>query len=155
MAHEMLTFITWKTWGSLPGIDHSIAARLIELLPALAMAEHSGLLEIAVLPTHVHVVAELTRRSDIPQLVQRLKGASARFANRDGWSDKRLRWDRGYDARSMSRGAMKRVRAYLDDQPKHHELPMLARWSGPPRVEQAIAVAVGGEPALGGASAPI
>ncbi len=140
---------------NLRSIDEAVASRLVQLLPSLAIVEHAGLLEIAVLPNHIHVVAELTRATDIPRLAQRLKGTSARFANRDRWSEKRLRWDRGYDSRSMSRGAMRRVRAYLDGQAAHHGLTLLARWSGPPRIDQAIAVATGSEPPVGGASAPL
>ncbi len=149
MAHELLFFITWKTFCSLPRIDQPIAHRLTELLPSLAIAEHGALLEIAVLPTHVHAVAEMSRFADLPRFVQRLKGASARFANRDGWSETRLRWDRGYDARSMSRGAMQRVRLYLDSQAEHHGLTLLARWSGPPRGDQARAVATRMPSAIG------
>jgi REP element-mobilizing transposase RayT len=130
MARDYLVFITWKTWASARSIDAELAGKLADALPRLAKLEHASLIEIAVMPNHVHVVAELRAIADVPRLAQRLKGATARFANRDGWTKTILRWDRDYDARTIGRGNLPIVRAYLDRQEAHHEMPLLARWSG-------------------------
>lgn len=131
MPHDYLVFITWKTWGSAPSLDDDMTAHLETALHRLAAAENATILELAVLPSHVHVVVEVSALNDLPRLVQRLKGASARFANRDGWSSRgrTLRWDPGYDARTIARMALPDIRRYLDRQAEKHHMPMLARWS--------------------------
>jgi REP element-mobilizing transposase RayT len=80
----------------------------------------------------VHVVVELGRGADISRLVQRLKGVTSRFSKVDNWSATELRWQRGYDSRTVSRSALGPIRAYLDRQEKHNRMPLLARWSGAP-----------------------
>ncbi|OGU00679.1 MAG: hypothetical protein A2085_02820 [Gemmatimonadetes bacterium GWC2_71_10] len=146
MAHDYLLFITWKTWAGVMSIDQALAGKLAKALPSLAMAESAAILELAIMPDHVHAVVELTTRTDVPRLVQRMKGASARFANRDGWTRTHLRWERGYDARTVARDGLGRVRAYLDSQSEHHGRPLLARWTGPSRAEQAANVLETGRP---------
>jgi REP element-mobilizing transposase RayT len=72
---------------------------------------------------HVHLIVELPPRPDIPRLVQGLKGASARIANRDGLMPRaKLRWATGYDLRSLGvqdlRGAIKYVRSQDERHPE-------------------------------------
>ncbi len=131
MAHELLVFLTWKTFASARSIDGEIAGRLGEALHRLAAVEQASILELAVLPSHVHAVVEVSALSSLPRLVQRLKGASARFANRDRWSSRGriLRWDPGYDARTVAPLALPQLRRYFDGQADHHRMPLLHRWS--------------------------
>lgn len=131
MAHDLLVFVTWKTWASAVSLDEEIAAHLREALPRLAGLEGASLIELAIVGTHVHAVVEVTALTDIPRLVQRMKGASARFANRDGWSStgRLLRWERGYDARTVARSGLPQLRHYLDGQAEKHGRPLLVRWS--------------------------
>jgi putative transposase len=118
-------------------LDAAIAAKLVETLPPLARLEQAALLEMAVMPDHVHVLVELSPASVVSRLVQRFKGATARFANRDGWSTRLLCWEKGYDSRSIGRQAIPAVKSYLDTQAQKHHMPLMARWSGPGRADRA------------------
>ncbi len=131
MPHDYLVFMTWKTFASAHSLDDEMAGNLAGALHRLATAEDATILELAILPSHVHVVVEVSALNDLPRLAQRLKGASARFANRDGWSSRgrTLRWDPGDDSRSVARLALPDIRRYLDRQGDKHHLPLLARWS--------------------------
>jgi REP element-mobilizing transposase RayT len=158
MAHDYILLVTWKTWAAAPSIDAALAAQLARALPSLAIAEGAAVLELAILANHVHAVVEITSQTDVPRLVQRMKGASARFANRDGWTRTHLRWERGYDSRTVARGDLDRLRVYLDGQARHHGRPLLARWSGAGRAAQAVNVLRTGKPLPAdarGASAPL
>jgi putative transposase len=130
MPHDYLLFITWRTWAGRHAVDEVIAHRLVDVLPGLATAEDADVVELAILPNHVHVLVEVTTATQVPRLVQRLKGATARFANRDHWSRSHLRWAQGYDVRTVGRGGLSQVTRYLDQQGERHGLPLLARWSG-------------------------
>ena len=67
--------------------------------------------------TSVHLLLELPPVYDAPRLVQGLKGASARLANRDGHASRGgLRWEKGYDFRSVGIRQLAGVTAYVRDQ---------------------------------------
>ena len=70
---------------------------------------------------HVHMIVELPPAYDLPKLLQGLKGASARIANRDGHADRRpLQWTPGYDARSVSVGQLAAAIHYVGSQASRH-----------------------------------
>jgi len=129
MAHSVLLFLTWKTRDSQPLIDEHVADQLLRLLPGLALTENTRLIEVAIVPTHVHAVVVPALRLDIPAIVQRLKGASARLVNRGRESGRPLRWDRGYDVRSIGRRSLPMVRSYFDIQAQKHGFPWVVRYS--------------------------
>jgi REP element-mobilizing transposase RayT len=77
--------------------------------------------DLGIVRNHVHLVVELPPRVDIPRLVQGLKGASARIANRDGLMPRaRLQWANGYDLRSLSVRDLKRAIRYVRRQSDRH-----------------------------------
>ncbi len=79
------------------------------------------LLELGIVSNHVHAILQLPPVIDIPRLVQGLKGASARIANRDGLMPRaRLRWADGYDLRSVSVRQLEDARRYVRTQAEHH-----------------------------------
>jgi REP element-mobilizing transposase RayT len=129
VAHDILLFATWKTWLAAPLIDVRVARQLQAILPLQAAKRGVRIVEAAMVPTHVHVVIEAGTTLDVPMVMQSLKGASARLINRDRDTRRLLRWERGYDVRSVGRASLPRVRVYLDRQGEHHGLPLVARWS--------------------------
>ncbi len=105
-------------------IDPAVAAFLRRFVPAQAERYGARVMEMGVLRDHVHVLLNLSAGSPVPQLVQGLKGAGARIANRDGIAppDRPLRWGKGYDLRSVSPGAVAKVINYISRQAEHHPL---------------------------------
>jgi REP element-mobilizing transposase RayT len=78
-------------------------------------------LAIGVVKDHVHLLLRLAPVLDVPRLVQGLKGASARVANRDCViKDVTLRWAAGYDLRSVSPCNLVRAERYVKAQAKRH-----------------------------------
>ena len=78
-------------------------------------------MELAIVRNHVHLLLELPPKFDVPTLVQGLKGASARIANRDGYMPRaRLQWASGYDARSVGVRDVRRAVDYLRAQGARH-----------------------------------
>lgn len=58
---------------------------------------------------------------NIPRLVQGLKGASARLANREGLMPRApLRWAAGYDLRSVGIRQLRTVMEYVGKQAERH-----------------------------------
>ena len=82
MPVRIFAHLSWTTFGRLPLIDDRIAAFLRRFLLAEALRHGARVLEIGIVRDHVHIVLQLPAAFDVPRLVQGLKGASARLANR-------------------------------------------------------------------------
>jgi REP element-mobilizing transposase RayT len=91
------------------------------MLPVIAERYGTRVVEAGIVSNHVHLIVELPLRPDIPRLLQALKGATARIANRDGLMPRaRLHWADGYDLRSVGVRDLKRAIRYVREQEKHH-----------------------------------
>jgi len=84
MPFRFYAHLSWTTWARLPLIDEQVAHFLGPFLLAEAKRHGARVVEIGVVSDHVHLLLELPPVYDAPRLVQGLKGASARLANRDG-----------------------------------------------------------------------
>jgi len=121
MPITIYALLTWTTRERAPLIDAAGASFLRTFLPKAAELHAAQVLTVSVVRDHVHLLLLLDGLPDIPKLVQRLKGASARIANRDGvLGTARLRWANGYDLRSVSPRAVPAAQAYLARQALHH-----------------------------------
>jgi len=126
MMHVRLyAHVSWVTYARLPRIDGRIAAFLERFLCAECQRHGAEPLALGIVRDHVHMVIKLPPRFDVPRLVQGLKGASARVANRDGIAERApLRWETGYDMRSVGLRQLPAAIAYVRSQAKRH--PTLA-----------------------------
>jgi len=121
MPVRLYGLLTWTTLRRLPLIHARVAAFLQRVLPEIAHRHAARVVELGVVRNHVHLIVELSPRPDIPRLVQGLKGASARIANRDGYMPRaRLQWASGYDFRSIGIQDLARAIAYVRGQNRHH-----------------------------------
>jgi len=128
MPVRIYAHLSWTTWARLPLIDEAVAEFLLRFLLAEAKRHGARVVEIGVVRDHIHLLLELPPAYDVPRLVQGLKGASARLANRDGVSrNKSLRWEAGYDLRSVGIRQLPQVAAYVRDQELKHGSPRPTR----------------------------
>jgi len=130
MPVRLYALLTWTTLGRLPLINEGAARFLRRMLPAIAHRHGTRVLELGIVRDHVHLVVELPPRPDVPRLVQGLKGASARIANRDGLMPRaKLRWANGYDLRSVGVRDLRPTIRYVRSQNSRH--PELALGDSP------------------------
>jgi len=102
-------------------MHEKVAEFLRRVLPEIARRHDARIVEIGIVRNHVHLIVELSPRPDLPRLVQGLKGASARIANRDGYMPRaRLQWAAGYDFRSLGVRDLQRAITYVRDQDRRH-----------------------------------
>ena len=128
MPFRFYAHLSWATWARLPLITEKVAHFLGPFLLAEGKRHGARVIEIGIVRDHVHLLLELPAVYDAPRLVQGLKGASARLANRDGHAaHESLRWERGYDFRTVGVRQLPSVTAYVRDQELKHG-PL-----GPPR----------------------
>jgi REP element-mobilizing transposase RayT len=97
MPVTIYALLTWTTRDRAELIDADGAAFLRQFLPKAARQYRAQVLAMGIVRDHVHLLLFLDALVDVPTLVQRLKGASARIANRDRvMGVVRLRWAKGY-----------------------------------------------------------
>ncbi len=130
MPVRLYALLTWTTLRRLPLIHQEAAAFLRRMLPAIARRHGTRVVELGIVRNHVHLVIELPPCPDVPRLVQGLKGASARIANRDGlMPSSKLRWANGYDLRSLGVRDLRSAIKYVRSQNSRH--PELALGDSP------------------------
>jgi REP element-mobilizing transposase RayT len=123
MPSTIYAHLTWTTFRREALIDEAGARFLRRFLPAVARRYGTDVDAMGIVNDHIHLLLVLPPVIDIPRLVQGLKGASARIANRDGIvTGEKLRWASGYDLRSVSPQAAARVRRYVEAQGSRHPL---------------------------------
>jgi len=121
MPVRLYAHLTWTTLRRLPLLNPDVARFLDRFLRQEAARHGARVLELGIVSNHVHAIAQLPPVIDIPRLVQGLKGASARIANRDGLMPRaRLRWADGYDLRSVGVRQLAAALRYVRTQAEHH-----------------------------------
>jgi REP element-mobilizing transposase RayT len=102
-------------------IDTAVGDFLSKFLLAECVRHGTRPIALGMSRDHVHMLLQLPAEFDVPRLVQGLKGASARVANRDGIArHESLRWAAGYDLRSVGRRELPVVERYVSDQAVRH-----------------------------------
>src|SRR5881296_3826002 len=87
---RLYVHLTWTTLQRQPLINHGVADFLRRFLRREAKRHGARLLASGIVADHVHVVLQLPPVTN-PRLIQGLKGASARLANRDGLENQAAR----------------------------------------------------------------
>ena len=70
---------------------------------------------------HVHLAIRLSRTVTIADLVQDLKTSSSKWVKAQSPDLATFSWQRGYGCFSVGPSGLEPLRAYIDDQEKHHE----------------------------------
>ena len=137
MPSVLYAHLTWTTLRRARLIDAAVADLLRRFLPPQAARFGARVLAMGIVRDHVHLLLDLPAGCPVPQLVQQLKGASARVANRDGVAspDQPLRWDRGYDLRSVSPAALAATAEYVRGQAERHPLSRIPGGESVPQSE--------------------
>ena len=121
MPVRLYVHLTWTTLRRLPLLNPDVAQFLDRFLRQEAVRHGARVLAMGIVSNHVHAIMQLPPVIDIPRLVQGLKGASARIANRDGLMPRaRLRWADGYDLRSVGVRQLPNALQYVRTQAEHH-----------------------------------
>ncbi|MCA9764769.1 MAG: transposase, partial [Gemmatimonadetes bacterium] len=81
MHHRLLVHVVWTTRGRAVQIDADRARRLREQLPRIAAEERAMVLAIGIVADHLHLLLRLHPTTQLPRLLQRMKGGTAHAVN--------------------------------------------------------------------------
>ena len=132
MHHNLHLHVVWTTRDRLPHIDAHRASYLAEHLEIIIRQERGRLLELGVVATHLHMLIRFHPTTQLPRLMQRMKGATAHGINRgSAMRDTDLRWAKGYSATTVSPRDLVRVAEYVRNQSIHHPTEAIPGWAAP------------------------
>jgi putative transposase len=121
MPVRIYAHLSWTTFARLPLITPQVSDFARRFLLGEAKRHRARVIELGIVRDHVHLLLELPPSFDVPRLVQGLKGASARIANRDEVAHhESLQWAQGYDLRSIGVRQLPAAVAYVREQSGRH-----------------------------------
>ena len=82
MRDRIYAHISWTTRERARIIDVPLARFLARLFSITCRQERARMLDLGILQTHVHLLVRMHPTTQLPKLLQRLKGASAVPAGR-------------------------------------------------------------------------
>jgi REP element-mobilizing transposase RayT len=128
--HRIFIHLVWTTRGREPLITLRLAEFLATFLPAVAHQERARVIARGIVSTHVHLLLRLDPLTDIPRLVQRLKGGSSAIADKERHADGRpLRWAKGYSITSLGQQSMPDAIRYVRSQDQRHPTETIPGWT--------------------------
>ncbi len=119
-AHQLYFHLTWSTHRRMPMIDAPTRTFLEGFFRRTAIQERVGIIALAFLQTHVHLLVRSSPRVDVSRLVQLLKGGSSYGASRQPDNRLGLRWNREYSVTSVSPRLLQNAIDYIERQNRRH-----------------------------------
>ncbi len=119
-AHQLYFHLTWSTHRRMPMIDAPTRTFLEGFFRRTAIQERVGIIALAFLRTHVHLLVRSSPRVDVSRLVQLLKGGSSYAASRQPDNRLGLRWNREYSVTSVSPRLLQNAIDYIERQNRRH-----------------------------------
>ena len=130
MRHRCFAHLTWTTRDRARMVDAEAAALLTEMLRRIAGEERTELLAVGIVSTHIHALIRFRPTTELPRLLQRLKGSTAALLHRDHGI--RIRWAEGYNIETLSSRSLGAVAAYVEQQAQHHPDEAIHGWDPEP-----------------------
>jgi REP element-mobilizing transposase RayT len=134
MPHQLFYHIVWTTRDRRPTITREVAGFLDRVLRAICRQERATILALGMVTTHVHLLVRAHTMTNIPRMLQRLKGGTSVLANRELELPigRQLRWAQGYAIQTVSPRSLGPVRDYVLNQAGHHPHDAIPGWLPPP-----------------------
>jgi putative transposase len=123
MAHtftHLLTHIVFSTKDRRPLLDAELKARLFPYLGGIIRGHDGKALIINGPADHVHILASLTAKHSLSDLMRELKADSSGWIHKNFSNLKLFAWQIGYGAFSVSHSNLAEVEKYIANQEEHH-----------------------------------
>ncbi len=119
---NLLYHIIFSTKQRRPLIGAALRDELYRYMGGIIRGEGGSLLEVGGMPDHMHLLAKLKPTTSISDLLRRLKANSSRWANAEKLRLRKLGWQDGYAAFTVSQSQVPRLVAYIRGQENHHRV---------------------------------
>lgn len=110
----------WATKNRQPLISKILRDKLITHINENAKAKDIYIDTINVDKDHIHLLVSLGSSQTVAQVAHLIKGESSHWVNKQKLINDKFDWQDEYFVVSVSESSVKRVRAYIKNQEKHH-----------------------------------
>ena len=118
-VYNITYHLVWCPKYRRPVLAGDVGVRLSEILPGLVQQVGGEILELVVMPDHVHLFASFPPTLSIAQIMHKLKGASSHQL-REEFPHLRSRlpsvWTRSYYAGTAGHVSAATIKRYIDEQ---------------------------------------
>jgi putative transposase len=118
---NLLCHIVFSTKDRIPFIEPSVRNDLHSYLGGIVRDSGGIALEIGGVADHVHLVAKLTPKLALSDLMRELKAGSSKWMNDEKMKLRKFGWQDGYAAFTVSKSQVSDVRKYIKNQERHHQ----------------------------------
>lgn len=111
--------VVWCTKYRRPVLVKGVDTRLKAILQEVVNETSGEILELEVMPDHVHVLAEIDPQYGITKLVRLMKGRSSRYLRQEfSWVKSRIPtlWTNSYFVATVGGAPLKAVKEYIQNQ---------------------------------------
>jgi putative transposase len=111
--------IVWCPQYRRPVLVNGVDARLKEIISAVVSESTAEILELEVMPEHVHLLVEVDPQYGIHRLVRAIKGRSSRLLRQEfPWLRSRLPtlWTNSYFVSTVGGAPLEVVKQYIENQ---------------------------------------
>jgi REP element-mobilizing transposase RayT len=115
----LLVHVVWSTHARRSDLHSTHDGWLHDVITTATAAVDARVIAVGNADDHVHVIACHPAARAVAELVHRIKGVSSHAWNQRS-PDRRLRWQRGYWARSVDRASLVALVPYVVHQRQHH-----------------------------------
>ena len=120
-TYSKLTYhIVFSTKHRVKSIREQVRKPLYRYIGGVIRIRAGHLIEIGGIEDHLHLLVNFSPASSVSSMVRDIKAHSARWANGLPETEKRLEWQRGYGAFTVSDSKIESVRTYILNQREHH-----------------------------------
>ncbi len=117
---NLLYHIVYSTKYRQPLIAPSWQEDLHKYIGGIIRERDGIALDVGGMPDHVHILARLSPKLAIMDVLRDIKSGSSKWLNETGWIRGRFEWQTGYGAFSVSRSQVDHVAEYIRAQADHH-----------------------------------
>ena len=117
---KILVHVVWGTKYREPTLVKQKREVFFEHIRENAKEKKIHIVSLGGYTDHVHCLISMTKDESIAKIVQLLKGESSNWANKRNLFPTKLIWAEDYFAASISAGATTKVKAYIENQDRHH-----------------------------------
>ena len=103
-------------------IHNEFQPRLYEYLGGVIRSRKGHLIEIGGVEDHVHILANLSPKFAVSDVVRDIKANGSKWINDQSLCAGKFEWQKGYAAFAVSCSNVETVRNYLRNQREHHRI---------------------------------
>ena len=122
----MYVHVVWTTRDRVPQLNARSAEFLSCYLPQVMEKEDATCIGLGIVSTHVHVLMAIRPTTQLPRLLQRLKGGSAHLARVQVGCT--IKWAKGYSISTVGERALEAAHRYVCNQHVRHPGEAIPDW---------------------------